>query len=312
MSHLRFDRFTERWIVIAPGRRGIGATRPAGAPTPELRCPFCPGHESDTEATLFSIGEPWRVRVVGNRYPLVEPKAATPSVSRARAATGHHEVIVESAEHEGDLATAAPDVAFEILLAYRERVRALEALAEVASVQLFRNKGRRAGSSQPHPHAQIVALPVVPRQLATRFAIAERFRATGTRLLDDVIREEREAFVRVVADADDVVTFVPFATERAFHTVVASTSRARRFAEASDAELRHLGPRLADAARRAITAAGTTDYNVVLRDAAPGADHGFYFDILPRTGGDAGFELATDMPVSTVTPEEAASELRAV
>src|SRR5687768_4156470 len=56
-------------ILFAPNR----AARPRafGDPSSE-RCPFCPGHESDTPAEVARIGDPWRVRVFPNKYPPVD------------------------------------------------------------------------------------------------------------------------------------------------------------------------------------------------------------------------------------------------
>ncbi|MDQ3036453.1 MAG: DUF4931 domain-containing protein, partial [Myxococcota bacterium] len=162
MSELRVDAFTGIAVVIATGRSTIGAARPAGLPeVARERCPFCPGHEAETEATLLAIGEPWQVRVVANKYPVMREAADAPRHPRALAAHGAHEVVIESRDHEGDLATYDAAHAALVLEAIRARVRALEARDGVAAISVFRNRGRRAGSSQPHPHSQLVALPYV-------------------------------------------------------------------------------------------------------------------------------------------------------
>jgi hypothetical protein len=57
---------------------------------------------------------------------------------------------------------------------------------------------------------------------------------------------------------------------------------------------------------------GLTDYNLLFRDPAV-ATRGTFFsvEILPRTGGDAGFELQTGSSICLVAPEETAAALRA-
>lgn len=292
---LRDDLFTHIQTVLAPGRRGIGATRPAGLPdVPRERCPFCPGHEAETERTVLAIGDPWRVRVVDNRFPMLPAEA------------GAHEVLIESPDHDGDLATYAPAHAFEVLAAIRERLRVLEARRRIAAVSVFRNRGRRAGSSQPHPHAQIVALPVVPPAIALRDSVSREDPALLARVIDGERRNES----RVVRDEGGVLAWCPFASHRAWEVRLALDAPCPRFSRADDAQLAALAAALVDVTARLRRALGTPDYNVVLRDPAVGVDTFFTIDVLPRTGGDAGFELQSGMPVCVLAPEDAALALR--
>src|SRR5262249_5910486 len=66
------------------------------------RCPFCPGHESDTPPEIWRDGTPWRVRVFPNKYP----------------ATGRHEVIVETPDHHASFDQLAPDHAAAAVTCY--------------------------------------------------------------------------------------------------------------------------------------------------------------------------------------------------
>jgi UDPglucose--hexose-1-phosphate uridylyltransferase len=311
-ASFRFDPLTETWVAVAPGRFAIGASRPAGLPDSGPRCPFCPGHETDVEEVTLELGDPWRVRVVRNRYPLVRPGVRTPTEDRVRAARGVHEVIVEAREHHLDLATMDVEQAFAVLYAWRDRMRELGADPEARAVQLFRNRGRRAGSSQAHPHSQVLSLPFVPPPIARRAAIAARFRAsTGRSLLRHVLDEERAAQERVVADADGVVTYCPHASSRAWTTRLALDADEPRFAAVSDEVLAVLAARLPDACHRALVASGATDYNVLVHEPPLGQQDAYFaIDVIPRTGGDAGFELATGVGVCVVLPEEAAARLR--
>src|SRR6185295_11020540 len=150
---LREDAFTGSLVVVAPQRHGIGAPQkplPAALPdVPLASCPFCPGHEAETEATIERIpdapGTAWAARVVGNRFPLV---------GEGTGLAGRHEVIVDHPGHGDDWTTFDDAHATALLALYRRRVRAVERAPDVAYASLFRNRGRRAGSSQPHPHAQ--------------------------------------------------------------------------------------------------------------------------------------------------------------
>ncbi len=152
MTSIRRNPLTGNPILFAPER----AARPrafAGS-REDARCPFCPGHESDTPPEILRIGDPWRVRVVPNKYPPV-PGA---------------EVIIESPEHQArfdDIAHAE-----DVVRVYAERQRAH---ADAACVAIFKNEGAGGGSSIPHVHSQLVPLPFVPPRIEReRAAFATR------------------------------------------------------------------------------------------------------------------------------------------
>ena len=146
---VRKHAITGEPILFAPNR----AIRPrAFDGTDEVldRCPFCPGHESDTPPELARIGgEAWTARVFPNKYPPSEGA----------------EVIVESARHEArfdEIENAAGVLALTIDR-YRAHASALHTV-------VFKNEGPRAGSSIPHVHSQIVPLPFVPPRIQRELA----------------------------------------------------------------------------------------------------------------------------------------------
>ena len=208
----RQDPLTEAWVGMVPGRRGIGGMRPGGLPEQGARCPFCAGHESDTEASTFEVGSPWRVRSVRNRFPIVRDTVVPIDAHNAMPAEGIHEVIVESRTHDADLATMTSSEVHDVFLAWRDRVRALAEAPNAKSVLLFRNKGRRAGSSQPHPHAQVIALPFVPPNVAQRARVLD----ADPNVFRRALNEERTRREGVVQDEDGIVTYCPFASPRGF------------------------------------------------------------------------------------------------
>lgn len=293
MSERRLDPFTGRSIVLAPGRRGLGAAKPGGLPAPAGRCPFCPGHEADTEETLARWPEdgPWRVRVVRNKYPL----ASLPD--------GDHEIGIDDASHDTDLDDLSPDHGLALWRLYRDRVAALS--TRHREVLFFRNRGRRAGSSQPHPHSQVVAIDWEPADLAIRRELARAHeRERGVPLYAAELARER-ASERVLWSDEALLTHCPFAPTRPYEVRFVPTAPRGRFADATDAELRALSRRVADAIRR-LKAVGVRDYNLILRQ----VDRWWHLELLPRTGGDAGFELSTGDMIVVVPPEDAARALR--
>jgi UDPglucose--hexose-1-phosphate uridylyltransferase len=312
----------------------------------EARCPFCPGHEADAEPTVarHPTTGPWRVRVVGNRFPLV---GATASVAddRAKAAAedgripGAHELVIETPAHDDDLDAQGEAHVADVLGMVAARLRVLRARPDAAAVFVFRNRGRAAGSSQPHPHAQIVTLPEVPPDLARRSARARaHVEATGTRLSDALRDAERRAGLRLVTVLAGAVSFCPRVSRRPYETWIVPTDASASLAEAPAEVVRDVATALVDAVSR-LRALGLADaYNVLLRDPAvtpagdesrrrrtpaagsrPGStfpsetsDGGWWFEVVPRTTVGAGFELGSGVDVLTVAPETAAEALRTI
>nr|MDQ4041067.1 hypothetical protein [Actinomycetota bacterium] len=194
MPEIRIDALSGLKVVVAGDR----ATRPGGGfavdPAPPLDAatdPFAEGHEDRTPPELYAVrpggGPPdtpgWKVRVVPNLYPALAPDApapaaeANPDLFGAQAATGGHEVIVNAPDPVGTLAELAPAQVALALEAWQARMRAH---AHAAYVHVMVNERREAGSSLPHTHAQLYALPFVPASIARE---RERFGAYATRTM---------------------------------------------------------------------------------------------------------------------------------
>lgn len=318
--------------VVSPSRKGAARhLKSTQGELPELdgRCPFCPGHEADTEPTVDEYPNPpapHRVRAVRNKFPLVHTmsKANGPGTGHPPiGATSHewcnhgvHEVLIEGAVHDAELEKQPHAQVVALLSMFQRRYRALRAMEGVNSVAIFRNRGRRAGSSQPHPHAQVIALPVVtPDEFrADELALAS-YRAHG-RTAWATAREEATRAGRVVLSRGAVTAFAPFAPSHNHEVWMGPSS------EGAHADFAGVDPETIDTLAscvqqivRAVRETAALDYNLVLRlprlDALS-APHAFWFlAVMPRAqGAGAGFELSTGMHVVTVTPERAAEQLR--
>jgi UDPglucose--hexose-1-phosphate uridylyltransferase len=308
----RVDALTGTLVLVAPHRRGIAPPSPAapGLPdVPRARCPFCPGHEAEAEPTVarWPAEGTWQARIVGNRYAL-----AGESVTGLE---GVHEVVIETPDHDLDLPEYTPAHMAAVLDLIAARIATLAARSHIAAVLTFRNRGRRAGSSQPHAHAQLLALDRVPGGTAERDARARRhFDETGRTLLAELLEDELRDGRRIVRDVDGVVSFCPYASQHPHELRLVPRGGGATLAALSSHTRAALAAALVDATRRLRATGAGSDYNVLFHEppvasrSAPWS--AFHIDVTPRSTCPAGLELVSGCTVLTVAPEAAALALR--
>ena len=78
---------------------------------------------------------------------------------------GAHEVIIETPHHDQTLATLGEPAIAKVFWAWRERVLDLKRDIRLRHIVIFKNHGASAGASLEHSHSQLIALPIVPREL---------------------------------------------------------------------------------------------------------------------------------------------------
>jgi UDPglucose--hexose-1-phosphate uridylyltransferase len=325
VPEVRVDPLTGLKTIVAGERAtrpGAGMTVEPAEPIDPAEDPFADGHEDRTPPELFAAGRPggaaadtpgWRVRVVPNLYPALDPQGVAPprdanrDLFAATAATGAHEVIVNAPDPVTSLADLDAGQVQSAVDVWRERMRAH---AGAAYVHLIVNERREAGASLPHTHAQLYALDFVPASVARE---RERFGAHATRtmggnLLADLVQEEVRRRERIVAIDDEAVLMAPYGARLPYQLMLAPRTSRPSFEDdgPTGAALLH------DALNRLRRRLGATPpLNLWVRTAPRGADHfGWRIDIVPRLTHLAGLELGTGVHLNVVAPEQAAAELR--
>jgi UDPglucose--hexose-1-phosphate uridylyltransferase len=308
VPELRRDELSGRWVLLAPGRAARPHTSRSSAPDASGAdaCPFCTGNEQLTPPEVYRTGggapdaPGWSVRVVPNLYPIVGGAGAGPG------ATGAHEVVVLSPAHEASFARLDRQQATDVLTVLRDRARHHLAAGR-AFVQVVINHGRAAGASIEHPHAQIVALDLVPPAVAQA---VERFEDAGH---DLVMADLDRAGDDLRLLDGPVAAWCPQAGSAPYELRIALRSPGSGFDEAGDGDIRVLAETTRSVLARLAAATGDAPYNLVVHTAPPGlSDKSFhwYVEVQTRLAVVAGFEQGTGILVNTVPPELAARELR--
>jgi UDPglucose--hexose-1-phosphate uridylyltransferase len=324
MSEIRRDPLAARRIIVAPHRAGRPneyASRD-GVALPRAQCPFCPGNEAQTPPEVAADREPgsrandprWTLRVIPNRYPAFVADGADAPGGQASSASGAHEVVIESRDHDARLEMLPAPEAIRYFLHLRDRARH-HAARGAGSVLVFRNRGPNSGASLAHPHTQLVALDAETTAGAReRGALAAHFAATGRCAICDLVAAERAGGARVVAEHSGLVAFVPHAARFGAETWIAPAEHPPRFTELDDGRIAALARFVQEVAAAMGDAFSNPSWNLILAahqaDPMPGATPHYRIELLPRLAQIGGFELATGDFIVSRAPEASAARLR--
>jgi UDPglucose--hexose-1-phosphate uridylyltransferase len=324
---LRIDPLSGLRVIVAGergSRPGAFLDVPRREPIDPEGDPFAAGHEDRTPPELYRLpgaDGSWRVRVVPNLYPALEPGGAPlgadplaggrgePDLFASQPATGEHEVIVNAPDPVHSLAELEPEQVEAAMSVWRERMRTH---SPAAYVHVIVNEGKEAGASLPHTHAQLYALPFVPAAVARE---RERFtayadRTQGRNLLEDVLQEEVRRRERVFAIDDEAVALCPFAARVPFHMQIVPRRPTPRFTDDGP-----LGGRLLHEALRRLGAVlgQLPPLNLWVRTAPRDAERFCWrIEVMPRLAQLAGLEIGTGVHLNVLAPEDAAERLRSV
>jgi UDPglucose--hexose-1-phosphate uridylyltransferase len=326
MSEFRQDRTSGHWVIVAPQRSRRPQMRRPDEQSParprfDPSCPFCPGNEAQLPGIVAEVASPdvpgWRARIVPNKFPAV--MAAPPEVSsndhRVLPSEGVQEVMIESPWHDADPATMKASELAAVVAVYRERMRILLDRDDIEAAVLFRNYGHRAGASLAHPHAQLIALPMVPARVAGIGEWAKQYhREHGRCPMCEELAVERQTAERIIDENEAFTALVPFAAEHPCEVWVVPKRHQASFTALSDEELPAFADMLGRSLARLQTALNDPPYNFVI-DTAPKRERAAPFwhwrlRIVPDVATWGGFELGSGLPINPSRPEDDARLLR--
>jgi UDPglucose--hexose-1-phosphate uridylyltransferase len=335
MSELRQNLASKEWVVISPERsKKQDAIRPQRMTNPvpeneyESECPFCPGNEEAfaiIERARVEDGDGnWRLKVVDNKYkvldsfntcPLVPDAFEREGIYQKLEGCGSHELVIETEKHNKTIDDLTKEEIRNIVSAYVDRYNEFKHNPNNLITLIFKNYGLLAGQTQPHSHSQIVGSRVVPLYIRSLLHEAEKhFDNYGTCVFCDVLRYEMEQESRVVYYNDNYAAFVPFAAGSEHETWILPRWHTACLSDAVDERLEGLADVLQVLLSKFNLAIGNPDFNYVFRIGPyPLSQVPFYHwhvQVLPRTKIVGGFERATRIQVNTVLPEESAKMLR--
>ena len=235
LGELRLDPLTNEWTAIAAHRQGR-----VFLPPKEL-CPLCapkPGLESEI------ADKNYQVVVFDNKSPSFANPGAGFSLpewdgikTKLGQSAGKCEVICFTDHHETSFNQLDEDQIRVVMEAWRDRTRELSKEKHIAHIAPFENRGEEVGVTLSHPHGQIYAYPFLPPRTEKMYRAAKKFhKETGKILLEEIVKREIKDNVRLVAQNDHWVAYVPFAARYPFEIHLAPKKSVADFTELSDAQ----------------------------------------------------------------------------
>jgi UDPglucose--hexose-1-phosphate uridylyltransferase len=323
MPELRQNPLTGGWVLMALQRSHRPGADISGDEKDQRPCPFCPGNESHTTPEIWALGREsgrpdspgWKVRIIPNLFPALSPSAIEEEDIRGTrhsyAGKGHHEIVVQTPDHDRYLKDMSVEETELILHALQRRYRELAHEAYIREITIITNAGRKAGASLQHPHSQIFTLPFLSPLMLEELAILEH-RNEGCLLCAAAAEAAEDG--RMVAETESCCAFVPHAAGYPYETWFVPRRHEPYFNRAADETLHGLAALLPPVLRALASIHDDPPYNLYIRSAP--CDEGDYplyhwrMGLIPRLTTLGGFELSTGVVINVVSSAQAAEELR--
>ena len=330
MPQLRKDPVIGRWVIISterarrPNHNAQRQDSPRRGP-----CPFCSGNEAVTPPEIMAYrhddskagGPGWSLRVVPNKFPALmiegDLDRRGEGVFDLMNGVGAHEVIIETPNHEANMAVLSEKQFEDVLWAYRDRILDLRKDKRFRYILIFKNQGSEAGATIEHTHSQLIALPIVPRNVLEELQGAKGYYQYKERCIYcDIVRQETEDGTRVVSENENFVVICPFASRFPFETWILPKKHSPHFEHASKQEYAELSRSLRETLIRLNRALNDPPFNYIihsnpLQEAENGHYH-WHIEIMPKLTQVAGFEWGSGFYINPVTPEDSAQSLREI
>ncbi|OGD30965.1 hypothetical protein A2833_00265 [Candidatus Azambacteria bacterium RIFCSPHIGHO2_01_FULL_44_55] len=329
ISELRQDAVSGDWVLIAPSRlkrpEFFAKKEKIRNLLPKSRCPFENPQKSGNAAPMLvyqkDSGKDWFLQVISNKYPAVGPGHCGVINRRghyvSQAGTGNHEIVIMR-DHDKHLAQYTAGEIKRVLSAYQDRYRSLAREKCINYISIFHNHGREAGASVPHPHSQILTLPVVPPDVGRSIDGSKKYfhknrKCIHCAMLADEIKDKK----RIVFENKMAIVFAPFASHSNFELRIFPKKHEAHFEKMDKKELTYFAEALRQSLRKIYKGLKDPSFNFFIHTAPtiPHQDYQHYhwhIEILPKVSIWGGFELGTGIDIVSMSPEATAAYFKKI
>jgi UDPglucose--hexose-1-phosphate uridylyltransferase len=319
---LRRDPITQSWVAI--GQRESLGEAPA--------CPLDPDSVDQQPVILSYPPEgTWQVRVIPHPDPLYrvesEPARFAEGMYDKMAATGAHEVVIETRQHDKRMSQFSDEEIERVLSVWGARISDLKKDLRFKYVSIFKNQGALAGEEFSHAHSQITATIFVPRRIKYELVASHEWYKEKERcIFCDMVRQEEKSGKRIVDVQGDYYALCPYASRVPFEVWVMHRRHNHLFEQPrAGSNRRHLAALLGRVLRRLEKIAPA--YHLVVHT-SPNTrskkgelagywktladDYHWHFEIMPIVESRSKSYSIKEVYFNAMLPEQAAETLRSL
>jgi UDPglucose--hexose-1-phosphate uridylyltransferase len=308
-------------------------------------CPFCVGNEDKTPPTIaaWPNEQDWQVRVVENLFPVLSPQQSGSALNfglqKVIDGYGRHEVVIDDRNHGISVSEMEIGHIEGMFGVFRDRMKEIYASdSRIKYVLVFKNFGAAAGASIAHSHSQIVAMPVVPENVVNELNYTRQYyhkyhQNIFHTLVDEALTFEATIYDResgevrrkidvgqyIIERGEYFIAIKPFASRFEWEVQILPLIDQADFLDIKDEHLNDFATVLKHTMQRLNEVLGGVQYNFFMHSLPHSPEwqdcrgsYVWHLEICPRTSIPTGFELGSGLFVSTVSPEDAAEQLRSV
>jgi UDPglucose--hexose-1-phosphate uridylyltransferase len=329
MSELRRDPIVGRWVIVDTDH----PSKPEDFEHESHvwrggECPFCYGNETLTPPEIEAIRDShtspntsgWQVRVVPNKFPALQIEGDLDrrglGIYDMSNGVGAHEVLIESPYHHKDISDLLNNEIENIITMLCRRAMDLIKDKRFKYIMIFKNYGPSAGASLEHPHTQIIALPMVPKNPLEEISGAQNYFEYRERcVFCDIIRQETQEKERIILENKYFLSFCPFVSRFPFEIWIIPKKHNPYFCHMPAEEIPALTSILKDTISKVKSVFASPAYNFIIHTSPINGDgnvegYHWHIEFMPKLTRVAGFEWGSGFYVVSTPPELAAQYLR--
>ncbi len=331
----RWHPLRREWIVYAAHRNNRPwnfdkKEQAITSPSYDPSCYLCPGNQrvggiqnpDYKDVFVFNNDHP----VVGLDAPFI-PAADQQlhnGLYRRQPAQGIAKVVCYDPRHNITLNDLPVEKVVNVFKTLQEEMIFFAKHPSIKSVLIFENKGEIVGVSNPHPHCQIYATDIIFHVVEKEILDMNAYRKDNAgNIFSAIIDAERKDDIRIIAENDTAIAFIPFFARFAYETYIFPKRKHATLITMTDEELYGLA-QVFQTVTRKYDKNFQTSFPYILAfaqapvDGIEYKDYHLHLIICPplRQPGImkylAGPETGADTFMADTMPEEKAAELRAI
>jgi UDPglucose--hexose-1-phosphate uridylyltransferase len=262
------------------------------------------------------------VRVVPNKFPALQIGGDIDrrgiGIYDMSNGVGAHEVLIETPYHQKDISDLLNQEIENFLSMYCRRAIDLIKDRRFKYIMIFKNFGAAAGASLEHPHTQMVALPMVPKNVMEEIKGAHDYFEYRERcIFCDIIRQETQEKERIILENKYFLSFCPFVSRFPFEIWIVPKKHNGYFCHLPAEEIPSLASILKDTIAKLKKLFPNLSYNFIVHSSpinGDGRTEGYHWHIefMPKLTRVAGFEWGSGFYIVPTPPELAAKYLREI